>query len=98
MKIFYNHFFRCNKKQENVVFLKTHKTGSSTITNLLNRFADIHDLRILLPRDGLFRFLWPSRFTWKSVDKAYWFPKYYNHTANLLVNHARYGRTEGDTH
>ena len=40
---------RCKKKDENVVFMKTHKTGSSTITSIFNRFADINQLEIALP-------------------------------------------------
>ena len=32
------------------------KTGSSTITNVLNRYADEHNLTIALPRPGFNRY------------------------------------------
>ncbi|KAG7220174.1 hypothetical protein INR49_028014, partial [Caranx melampygus] len=34
-----------------IMFLKTHKTASSTVLNILYRFGDEHDLRFALPRD-----------------------------------------------
>ena len=44
------------KPRHRVMFLKTHKTGSSTITNVLNRYADEHNLTIALPRPGFNRY------------------------------------------
>ena len=44
------------KPRHKVMFLKTHKTGSSTITNVLNRYADEHNLTIALPRPGFNRY------------------------------------------
>jgi hypothetical protein len=41
-----------NKKTDSVVFLKTHKTGSSTIQNILLRYADMNDLVVFLPESG----------------------------------------------
>ena len=36
----------------NVVFLKTHKTGSSTMSNIMLRYADTHNLTVGLPLEG----------------------------------------------
>ena len=32
-----------------LVFLKTHKTGSSTVTSIVQRLADIRDLNVMVP-------------------------------------------------
>ena len=37
---------------KNVAFLKTHKTGSSTMSNIMLRYADTHNLTVGLPLDG----------------------------------------------
>ena len=71
-----------------MVFLKTHKTGSSTITNILNRYADLRELRVALPALGFYRFRWPMPFNWAAVDL--W--RMNGETANVLRNHARYYR------
>ena len=36
--------FLWNVRQKNVLFLKTHKTGSSTITNIFFRYGDLRNL------------------------------------------------------
>ena len=73
--------------QNYVVFLKTHKTGSSTITNILNRYADRNNLTMLLPSDEAFySFNWPNKFRLSYAKD--------NHgkMPNILANHARYNR------
>uniref|UniRef100_A0A7M5UTH3 Uncharacterized protein n=1 Tax=Clytia hemisphaerica TaxID=252671 RepID=A0A7M5UTH3_9CNID len=80
------------RSQQNIVFLKTHKTGSSTLTNILNRFADINNLRMLLPRGVAHRFSWPSIFSGYYVEENY-LDKRNNFKANLLVNHARLNKS-----
>ena len=79
--------FSC-KRQEVVVFIKTHKTGSSTITNILNRFADMNDLKVALPMGDFYRFRWPVPFHWSAVDL--W--RLDGDTPSILCNHARYNR------
>lgn len=80
-----NNFQTC-KPIEYVVFLKTHKTGSSTITNILNRYADKNNKSVLLPKDlGYYSFDWPNKFRLSSA--AYTFQR-----PNFLANHARYSR------
>ncbi|XP_068780093.1 galactose-3-O-sulfotransferase 4 [Struthio camelus] len=43
-----------------LVFLKTHKTGSSSVVNLLHRFGEAHGLRFALPHR--YQFGYPSPF------------------------------------
>ena len=78
---------RC-KSQERVLFLKTHKTGSSTVTNVLNRYTDNNNLTMLLPRHmqlGIF-FSWPHKFRtiYARVKR--------NSLPNVLANHARFNQ------
>lgn len=77
---------------KSILFIKTHKTGSSTITNILNRYGDLRELTIALPAGGDYRFQWPSRFRWTYVDLL----RLDGETANILCNHARYNRKEMD--
>ena len=77
---------RC-KPVEKVLFLKTHKTGGSTITNILNRFGDSKNLTFVLPRQAqLFTFLWPARFRLSYTAPLFDFG------ANILCNHARFNK------
>ncbi|XP_058971685.2 galactosylceramide sulfotransferase [Pocillopora verrucosa] len=69
----------------NILFLKTHKTGSSTITNILNRYGDKNDLIITLPVKS-YLFHWPSSFRLSFVESTYGRPP------NILCNHARYNK------
>jgi len=57
----------CEKRDLNIAFLKTHKTGSSTITSILNRFADMNNLEIAIPLIEN-RFDWPYEFKVGKVD------------------------------
>lgn len=77
---------RC-KPVEKVLFLKTHKTGGSTITNILNRYGDSKNLTFVLPRQAqLFTFLWPARFRLSYTAPLFDFG------ANILCNHARFNK------
>lgn len=70
-----------------MLFLKTHKTGGSTITNILNRYGDKWNLTFVLPKQRhLFTFLWPTRF------RVTYTAPLYKMDANILCNHARYNR------
>ena len=74
------------RSEEYVLFLKTHKTGSSTITNILNRYADKNNLTILAPKSlEFYSFDWPNKFRLGSAANTYTRP-------NILANHARYSR------
>ena len=78
---------------KNVVFLKTHKTGSSTVTNIFQRYCDRRNLSMALPGlPELHRFGYPNIFETKYIfehkpDKKY----------DILTNHARYHRKNMDS-
>ncbi|XP_048587739.1 galactose-3-O-sulfotransferase 2 [Nematostella vectensis] len=75
----------CTPKK-NVVFLKTHKTGSSTISNIFHRYGEKHDLVFVLPVEETTSLLgWPWFFQESHV-------KQYNVKPNILCSHARYNR------
>ena len=71
------------KPVNNILFLKVHKTSSSTVTNILNRYGDKRDLIFALPTEDSFH--WPRRF---EVSYATTF----GGAPNILCNHARYNR------
>ena len=75
------------------MFLKTHKTGSSTVTNILNRYGDTRDLMFALPSSKeSFSLKWPHPFTVAAVARAsYW------KAPNILCNHARYNKVSMNT-
>eukprot|EP00794_Sanderia_malayensis_P009776 gene9776-10775_t len=75
------------KPKNKIVFLKTHKTGSSTITNILNRYADWNNLTMLLPADeGFYSFNWPNKFRLSYAKNTH------GRLPNILANHARYSQ------
>lgn len=76
--------FRSCSRKKNVLFLKTHKTGGSTVTNILNRNGESHDLTFVLPRMGENRLDWPWFFQKDS------FHPLNGSEPNILSNHARY--------
>lgn len=68
-----------------VVFVKTHKTGSSTLANIMHRLGDIRDMRFLLPvMDNMF-LGWPSAFPGRGVEEPS-----LGAPVDLIVNHAVY--------
>nr|XP_054761035.1 uncharacterized protein LOC129267344 [Lytechinus pictus] len=71
--------------RENIMYLKTHKTGSSTLQNIIYRYGDAHGLTFALPKTGV-HLGTPSLFNRTHPVKS---PsgKY-----NILANHARYNR------
>lgn len=87
-----NTVFNSCKPHQEIAFLKTHKTGSSTLTNILNRYADLRELKIALPAQRLYRFGWPGYFHWNNVDL--W--RLNGEPADVLCNHARYSRPAMD--
>ena len=62
--------------------------GGSTITNIINRYADSHELKMALPIPEFYRFKWPNLFHWSAVDL--W--RLGGKKASMLSNHARYDR------
>ncbi|XP_072049104.1 galactosylceramide sulfotransferase-like isoform X2 [Amphiura filiformis] len=67
---------------KNIVLLKTHKTGSSTLQNILYRFGDVRGLSFVLPAVDVYM-----------GNPAYFHPKFVLQTPggyNILANHARF--------
>ena len=52
----------CSKPVEDIVFVKTHKTGSSTLQNIFRRYGLKNDLQIALPVSDGNRFEYPLFF------------------------------------
>ncbi|XP_061576778.1 galactose-3-O-sulfotransferase 3-like [Cololabis saira] len=74
-------------KQTNIVFLKTHKTASSTVQNLLFRFAERNNLTVALPVESCrHQFCYPRIFKSDFVHP---------HTlpANIITNHMHFSKT-----
>ena len=68
---------------KSILFLKTHKTGGSSVANILFRFARGKDLRVALPRSQIFSFYWPWSFQVNFVDNL---P---SEKPDILCSHAR---------
>ena len=66
------------------MFLKTHKTASSSVTSILNRFVDTNNLEMALPHGAEHRFFWPEPFRARTVDLS----RLRNGKADFLCNHA----------
>ena len=65
------------------MFVKTHKTGSSTITNILNRYGDKHNLVFALPPHGQNGLNWPWSMRVDVPEGV---------QPNILCHHGRYDR------
>lgn len=78
---------KCSPK-ENIMFMKTHKTASSTILNILLRFGEKHRLKFAFP-DGRNDFFYPSPFLCSQV-------KDYRpgDCFNIVCNHMRFNYRE----
>ncbi|XP_075685633.1 galactosylceramide sulfotransferase isoform X4 [Rhinoderma darwinii] len=72
----------------NLMFLKTHKTGSSTILNILFRYGEKHRLHFAFPR-GRNDFDYPSYFQRRQVEGYH--PGL---CFNIICNHMRYRHSE----
>ncbi|XP_030018516.1 galactose-3-O-sulfotransferase 3 [Sphaeramia orbicularis] len=75
-------------KHTNVAFLKTHKTASSTMQNLLFRFAERNNLTVALPVQACtHQFCYPHSFTSHFIHP---------HTLppNIITSHMRFNKGE----
>ncbi|XP_016296072.1 galactosylceramide sulfotransferase-like [Sinocyclocheilus anshuiensis] len=72
----------------NLMFMKTHKTASSTLMNLLLRFGEKHQLKFALS-DGRNDFFYPSSF-FRTQVKSYQPGLCYN----IVCNHVRFNAPE----
>ena len=60
---------QCQERRK-IIFAKTHKTGSTTLQNILFRFGQQHNLLFLLPKSGKHTFDLRSHFR-KSMAELY---------------------------
>ncbi|XP_067329127.1 galactosylceramide sulfotransferase-like [Anolis sagrei] len=74
---------RCLPKQD-IMFMKTHKTGSSTILNIFLRFGEKHHLKFAFP-NGRNNFYYPSFFD-RSQVRDY----HPGMCFNIICNHMRF--------
>ncbi|XP_068277278.1 galactose-3-O-sulfotransferase 2 [Nyctibius grandis] len=79
----------CHAKT-NVMFLKTHKTASSTILNIMFRFAERYNLTVALPADQLVHLGYPKTFLAHFVEEFQSIGQNYN----ILCNHLRFNPSE----
>ncbi|XP_072266203.1 galactose-3-O-sulfotransferase 2-like [Pyxicephalus adspersus] len=70
----------------NIFFLKTHKTASSTIVNILFRYGEFHNLTFALPVQSI-DFALPSPF---SATKVNGFTESGKKTFNIMCHHMRF--------
>lgn len=67
-----------------ILFIKTHKTGSSTVQNILYRLALKHDLSVAFPAGSLANnFFWPNKFKTDYLQNDL-------RTVDIFCNHAVY--------
>ncbi|XP_064021350.1 galactose-3-O-sulfotransferase 2 [Pogoniulus pusillus] len=78
------------RAKTNVMFLKTHKTASSTVLNVMFRFAEKHNLTIALPAGRLFHLGYPETFLTDFVEDFDTIGQNYN----IMCNHLRFNLAE----
>jgi len=65
-----------------IIFVKTHKTASSTLQNIFFRFGTAHNLTFAMPASNQNRFDYPHRFTLDMVKPL-------DRPINIIANHLR---------
>lgn len=78
----------------NIMFLKTHKTASSTILNLLYRFSESHNLSVALPKGSSFHLGYPWLFVTRYVEGMEQDGHLNHHHFNIMCNHLRFNFPE----
>ncbi|XP_043953261.1 galactose-3-O-sulfotransferase 3 [Gambusia affinis] len=74
-------------KHTNIVFLKTHKTASTTMQNILFRFAELNNLMVGLPVQACgHQFCYPHPFSSHFIHQHTLRP-------NVITNHMRFNKT-----
>ncbi|KFO87985.1 Galactose-3-O-sulfotransferase 2, partial [Buceros rhinoceros silvestris] len=74
----------------NVMFLKTHKTASSTVLNIMFRFAERYNLTVALPAGQLVHLGYPNTFLASFVEEFQAIGRNYN----IMCNHLRFNPSE----
>ncbi|XP_036276802.1 galactose-3-O-sulfotransferase 2 isoform X2 [Pipistrellus kuhlii] len=76
----------------NIMFLKTHKTASSTVLNILYRFAEAHNLSVALPAGARFHLGYPWLFLTRYVEGVRQDGP--QRHFNIMCNHLRFNLPE----
>ncbi|XP_043926733.1 galactose-3-O-sulfotransferase 2-like [Protopterus annectens] len=79
------------KPRTHLMFLKTHKTASSTILNILYRFGDSRNLTFALPKGKHNTFSYPDNFSSSFVED---FPPKLGLKYHIVCNHMRFNLPE----
>uniref|UniRef100_A0A8C6ZNM3 Galactose-3-O-sulfotransferase 2 n=1 Tax=Nothoprocta perdicaria TaxID=30464 RepID=A0A8C6ZNM3_NOTPE len=79
------------KPKTNVVFLKVHKSASSTVMNILFRFGEMHNLTFAFPLNGGSQLFYPRHFMAKYVQG---FSPGSTPQFNILCHHMRFLQPE----
>ncbi|XP_077205183.1 galactose-3-O-sulfotransferase 2 isoform X2 [Paroedura picta] len=74
----------------NVMFLKTHKTASSTVLNILFRFSEKHNLTVAFARGSEIHLGYPSLFKAAFVEEF----NTIGQSFNIMCNHLRFNPPE----
>lgn len=74
------------------MFLKTHKTASSTVLNILYRFAEMHNLSVALPAGSRFHLGYPWLFLARYVEGVEQDGP--QRHFNIMCNHLRFNLPE----
>ncbi|NWX45020.1 G3ST2 sulfotransferase, partial [Steatornis caripensis] len=75
----------------NIVFLKVHKSASSTVMNVLFRFGEMHNLTFAFPKGGGNQLFYPHHFLARSVQG---FSPESPRQFNILCHHMRFLQPE----
>ncbi|XP_075386224.1 galactose-3-O-sulfotransferase 2 [Tenrec ecaudatus] len=78
----------------NIMFLKTHKTASSTVLNVLFRFTETHNLSVALPEGNRFHLGYPWLFLARYVEGAEPQGTGPRRRFNIMGNHLRFNLPE----
>ncbi|XP_006902993.1 PREDICTED: galactose-3-O-sulfotransferase 2 [Elephantulus edwardii] len=78
----------------NIMFLKTHKTASSTVLNVLFRFAEAHNLSTALPEGRRFHLGYPWLFLARYVEGSEKGLQGQERRFNIMCNHLRFNPSE----
>ena len=71
-----------------MVFLKTHKTGSSSLMNIVQRWADLRNLTVMVPMEGHVNLGWSDVFPGVASRDFY-----SSITVDVICNHAILNKT-----
>ncbi|XP_060096852.1 galactose-3-O-sulfotransferase 2-like [Heteronotia binoei] len=79
------------KPRTHIVFLKVHKSASSTVINILFRFGETHNLTFALPINGLHQLNYPHYFTAAVVEQL---SPSNDSRFNIMCHHMRFFKPE----